>query len=312
MKKLNLIAEKILLLIAIFSSEIAVAQYDTLSFIHVTDLHVIFNQQAYPTQFIEYRKLRQYDQAENRLREFFQTVPLRTKSDMVVATGDLVDFYDINSDAGRKLEIQVEQFARLIEEYNTPVLLNIGNHDIFTYYWHDEKLDHTQNAAGRSRAAWIRNFQVFRDGTYYSRLFSVGKTNYHFLFLDNSFYRFLPEDSTSVPYIDKSQLYWLNEQLSEAGTDPVIVFMHIPFREDAGPDNTGDLFKVLTGSSAVKLIFAGHFHKNAVTQYNKTIQVQTGSLATGTENWRLIKLTEDKIMISAPGLTDNEFSVTVR
>jgi len=313
MKRLSLIAGKFLFLITIFTSGIAVAQYDTLSFIHITDLHVIFSQQTYPPQFIESRKnLRQYDQAENRLREFFLTVPLKTKSDMVVATGDLVDFYDINTDSDRRLGIQVEQFAHLLEEYNTPVLLTLGNHDIFSYYWQDDKLTHTQNAAGKSRAAWSRNLPVFRDGTYYSRLFTVGKTNYHFLFLDNSFYRFLPTDTTSVPYMDKSQLYWLNEQLSEAGTDPVIIFMNFPCRDYAGPENTGDLFKVLTGNPAVKLIFAGHFHKNSVTQYNETIQVQTGSLAIGAENWRLIKLTEDQIMISTAGVTKPELSVAVK
>ncbi|MDX9882320.1 MAG: metallophosphoesterase [Prolixibacteraceae bacterium] len=296
----------------------AMAQKDTLSFLHITDLHVIFNQPGYPADLMEYRKQKQYDQGENRLREFLQSVPGKTNSDLVVATGDLVDFFESNTANGRMLDLQAEQFSRLLDDYHVPVFLTLGNHDLFSFNWKNGKLAHHQNSAGQARAAWIRNVPCFRNGTYYSESFQVGKTNYQFIFLDNGFYRFTPEDKFEVPYIDKAQLYWLNARLSESADDVEIIFMHIPLKDPvAQADYSKEIYSALAQHPSVKLIFVGHHHKNEIKRFpsgenKEMVQVQTGSLVQDTNNWRLVRLTENDIRVSVPGKTKNELVIPIK
>lgn len=295
------------------------AQTDTLSVLQITDLHLIFNQEVYNPEMMEYRKQKGYDQGEPRLRQFLQTVPRETKSNMVIATGDLVDFLEGETRDGNLLNIQAEQFSKFLSDYQVPVLLTLGNHDAFTFNWRDNKLYPNQNFAGRARAAWIRNVPCFKDGTYYSKIYQVGKTTYRLIFLDDIFFRFKIEQEEEVenPYMEKSQLYWLKTQLAESDKDIEIILMHIPF--DEGVDQgkiSNELYSVLAARPTVKLILAGHHHKNSIERFtsegnNKIVQVQTGAFAKGIENWRQIKFTENQISISLPGKTENELIIPV-
>jgi 3',5'-cyclic AMP phosphodiesterase CpdA len=239
---------------------------------------------------------------------------------MVIATGDLVDFFEAETTGGRMLDLQAEQFSQLLSDYHIPVFLTLGNHDLFSFSWQNNSLKHHQNFSGRARAAWIRNVPCFKNGTWYSELFQVGQTTYRFIFLDNSFYQFLPEDKTEVPYIDKSQLYWLNEQLYESENDIEIIFMHIPFDDDTRPESSNELYSVLAKNPSAKLILAGHKHRNAVNKFlsgngQTIVQVETGSLVQSppdSQNWRLIRLTENNILVSVPGKTESELVIPVK
>ncbi len=292
------------------------AQTDTLSFLHITDLHVIFHQDIYQYDLAQSRN--HYRPDEISLRQFLQTMPEKTNSNMVVATGDLVDFFEAELMDGKMLDIQSEQFSNLISNYQVPVLLTLGNHDLFSFNWQNNKLKHTQNFSGRARAAWIKNVSCFKNGTYYSQLFQVGQTTYRFIFLDDSFYQLLPDDTTEIPYIDKPQLYWLNAQLHESENDIEIIFMHLPLTEEVlQPGSSNELYSALAKNPSAKLIFAGHNHKNTITSFpsegdKKMVQVQTGALAQSTNNWRKIKLLENQIMVSFPGKTENELVIPVK
>ena len=296
----------------------SLAQQDTLSFIHITDLHVIFSQDCYPVDMMEYRKEKQYDQGENRLRQFLQSVPVSTNSDMVIATGDLIDFFEAETGCAKMLDIQIEQFAHLLDDYNLKVFLALGNHDIFSFRWSDNKLKVSQNNSGRARAAWTRLVPCFKNGTYYSKSFQVGSTTYKLIFLDDSFYWLNPGDKSEIPYVEKPQLYWLNAQLQESVNDVEIILMHIPFA-DSIPQSEyfQGLSSVLTENPSTRLILAGHHHKNIVRSYdssngNELIQVQTGALVLSKENWRLIRLTENNILVSVAGKTENEIVIPVK
>lgn len=291
------------------------AQNDTLSILHITDLHVIFNQKGYHPGMLENRKLKNYDQGENILRQFLKEKPKQTNSDLVVATGDLVDFFEANSTDGKLISTQVKKFSKLIADYRTPVLFTLGNHDGFSFDWQNNKLVHTQNFIGRARALWIRNLSCFENGNYYSQTFQLGQTIYRLIFLDDSFYKFRPDDKTEVPYIDKPQLYWLNDQLNESADDVEIIFMHIPFSNNLlQSGSTNELYEMLSKNSSCKLIFAGHHHRNAVQNFPtkndcEIVQVQTGALVQNTDNWRQIRLTEKNILVSLPGKTETEISI---
>ncbi|MBD8489160.1 metallophosphoesterase [Echinicola sp. CAU 1574] len=294
----------VLFLVLVFGE--AKAQKDTVSILHITDLHVIFNPEAYIEEMMVYRQKKDYHLGEGRFREFLSTVPAKTKSDMVVATGDLIDFFESEVGDGSILDIQTRQFSKLLDEYDVPIHLTMGNHETFTFGWDDSleyKLLHHQYHTGKARALWIRNLEDFKNGTYYSKKLGVGKTQYKLIFLDDSFYEFKEEDDTDVPYISKPQEYWLENELNASQDDVEIIFMHIPFGAKVSEKNA--FYKVLQKHPSCKLVVAGHHHKDIIRNYPNDkdgfVQVQTAALVNSVENWRLIKLTEDQILVSETG-----------
>ena len=302
----------------VFPSGNLLAQTDTLSFLHITDLHIIFNQNGYHPDLMEQRKQKQYDQGEPRLRQFLNTIPRITNSNMVIATGDLCDFFEASTKDGQLLDLQVEQFTQLLNDYNIPVLLTLGNHDAFSYNWHDGKLFPNQNFAGRARAAWIRNNSCFSEGTYYRKIFQVGETTYRLIFLDDIFFSFKDNETTEIPYMDRYQMYWLRDQLDESKEDIEIILMHIPFKNiPKQEEKPTELYSMLAANKSVKLILAGHFHKNSVDmirskENSQIVQVQTNAFASGIDNWRQINLTEDRIFVSFPGKIEYEVIIPIK
>jgi len=295
-----------------------VGQNDTISFLHITDLHTIFQQNTYNPDFLAYRKQKQYDKAEMRLKNFLQEIPQKTKSEMVIATGDLVDFFEVDVRDSKYLESQTKCFAKLIKTSPVPVFCSLGNHDLFSFNWKGTKLEHDQNSSGRARAYWTRNLSCFKNGTTYSKILKVGQTTYRLIFLDNGLYEYDPATKTEIPYIDKSQVCWLKSQLQESKEDVEIILMHIPFNElQNSSESNNELYSILTQDKSVKLILAGHFHKNHVSTYpsvdvNQMTEVQTGTLSQNSNNWRQIRLTEKNIMVSVPGKSEIELTIPVK
>lgn len=289
---------------------------DTLSFLHITDLHVICDQKTFTPDFMEYRK--RYQKDEIILNTFLKDIPKQTKSEMVVATGDLIDFFEVDIRDPKYLESQVRSFSKTIKESPVPVYCTLGNHDLFSFFWKDGKLKHDQNAANRSRAYWVRNASCFHNGTTYSKIIQVGQTTYRLIFLDNGMYEFKPAQKSEIPYIDKAQVCWLKSQLQASPDDVEIILMHIPFEDlKAGTEYDNELYSILKQDNAVKLILAGHTHKNHVSTYPATndkqiTQVQTSTLSKGVNHFRQIRLTENNILVSAPGKSDNEVVIPVK
>lgn len=295
------------------------AQKDTLTLLHITDTHQMFNLENYDKDIVHHREYtRGYKDGNLNFKHFMENTPEQTGSDMIVATGDLIDFFSSTTPQGEDLEYQVEEFARLLDVYHNPLFLTLGNHDIFSYIWGENKVIPNQLQAERARATWIRNFDCFRDGTYYSRTFEVGKTNYRLIFLDNSFYRFKKEENMVNPYIDKPQLHWLKDQLNKTENEIVIILMHLQLTEESAlPESNNELYAALSEASFVKLILAGHFHKGSVKKFptgndHEIVQVGTDALVNSADNWRLIHLTEDDILVSSMGTKDNQLSIPVK
>lgn len=291
-------------------------QKDTLSLLHITDTHLMFNLENYDAEIVNHREnTRGYKGGNYRFERFMQTTPEATGSNMIVATGDLIDFFSATNVAGRSQAYQVEQFARFLDNYPQPLLLTLGNHDVFSYIWGKGRVIPNQLDAERARAAWIRNFDCFREGTYYSRTVEVGEANYRFIFLDNSYYRFKKEENVVNPYIDKPQLHWLKNQLNKSDNETAIIFMHLPLTDKSVlPESNNKLYEVLSNEPSVKLILAGHRHRARVKSFkgegsNEIIQVETAALVRDENNWRHIYLTEDSILVSSMGKMDKEITV---
>jgi len=111
MKKLLSVTLFIILAASAFRSS---AQPDTLSVLHISDLHIIFNSSFYQPDLAQSRQ--HYANGQAPLKEFLLTLPAKTNSSMVFATGDLIDFFEAETNRKEMLGFQVEQFSHLVEE----------------------------------------------------------------------------------------------------------------------------------------------------------------------------------------------------
>ncbi len=286
-------------------------QDETLSFLHITDTHLIFDLDFFHPDLAENRK--GYGKGVGRLTHFVEKMPQKTNSSFVVVTGDLIDFYKGETDDDKMLGYQLEQYVGLTEKSLVPFYFTIGNHDIVSYSWKNGGRASTQDVAGESRALWVKNAPCFKNGTYYSKVFEVGETKYRFIFLDDGYNDFSKNEHVNFPYIDMPQLHWLEGQLEESDNDVEIISMHIPFSSDA-EQTEGGLFPLLAKYPSVKMILAGHNHKNDIAQIDaanghEIVQVRTGAFAQDKDNWRQIKLTDKSITISAPGSMEKEMKI---
>ena len=304
---------------------------DTLTFIQVSDPHICNLTGYHPFLF---QKSQHFGKGIEPLSKFFTSVPVKSKADFVIITGDNIDYYEAETAEGGMLDTQIEQYSRLLDLSKVPVYLTLGNHDIASYYV-DSESTYTSNQfhAGRSRSTWIRNVPCFKDGTYYSRVFEIDKTSFRLIFLDNSYSSTREVSDSLLPFIiDQSQLLWLDSQLKSSPTDVEIIFMHIPLPYGQSADNTifteplgiyssrtkgfFNLLRVLENNSSTRLIFAGHKHINRINNYdfpngNRLTQVMTGGFGYDPNAWRLIKITNNKIIIYLPGSYKTEYIIPI-
>jgi DNA repair exonuclease SbcCD nuclease subunit len=297
------------------------AQNDTLKILHTSDIHTVYNLDKCNPIFYNIRK--RLIGADDSLKNFFRTVPEKVGADAVVITGDLIDYFeaDIN---GEKVANQVEQFNTVIETCPVPLYLTLGNHDI-TSYWINEKDStkmQTQIYADMARAEFIRNISCFENGTYYKKEYQVGKTKYHFFFLDNGASRRLGQ----------TQLDWFNAEVEKIDNEPIVLFLHIYFQVgDVNGDGiyfkkdkptdwpkekdcSSGFLKTLNEQQNIKAILLGHGHSNIWEEINfpsghKIYQIETATLYDKKSNWRLLKFTEDAIIVDKVGTNEVEIEI---
>jgi len=307
------------------------AEPDTLTFIHITDPHVC-NLTGYHPFFIQKRQ--HFGNNAEPLTQFLNSIPKKYQSDFVAITGDNIDYYEAQTEKGGMLDTQIEQYTRLLDASNVPVFLTLGNHDIASYFV-SPVLAYTNNQfnSEQARAAWMRNAPCFKDGTYYSRVFKIDTTTFRFIFLDNGYNPTKELTGETLPFlIDQSQLLWLDAQLKTSTSDVEIIFMHKPLSYSKPADKSilteslsiyssksksYNLFSVLEKNSSTRLLFVGHNHDNIINNYilpngNKLTQVMTGAFGYNHNDWRMIKLTNNNIIIYSSGSSEIEYIIPIR
>jgi 3',5'-cyclic AMP phosphodiesterase CpdA len=255
------------------------------------------------------------------LRQFLQTKPKQLDADVVILTGDMLDFYEAENEKGIIQATQIEQFYdRIYKISPVPLWLTIGNHDIATYWYEgdtpDDRRSFTINA-DKARAAWIRNIACFQEGTYYTQKADIGETEYTLIFLDNHY------SYNKGEYLDDLQSAWLQHQVEKAGVHPVILFMHYYLHVG---DTNGDgiafekndplviddqtcskgLLKILNHHPNIQALFVGHGHENifeSIPMLNghEIVQVQTAAFGRDENNWRFVQFHQDHISVSVAG-----------
>ncbi|WP_161947573.1 metallophosphoesterase family protein [Proteiniphilum saccharofermentans] len=305
---------------------------DTLKFVHLTDVHLILNPISYDSSFVQRRFGKSFPNAQPFVK-FLNSHPMAKKTDFVVVTGDMIDFYEAESTEGGLMGNQIELFHKIMNyETNSVVYLVLGNHDIASY----PKNRYHQNHANIAKLTWVKNLPVFHQGTYYSRIYNVGSTVYRLIFLDNAYLSVRTHKEQAAFIIDRPQLDWLQAQLDESSDDKEIIFMHIPLPTSDNQDekkgnpslsyddyvnktNTQDFLDVLkeTNNASVQLIVAGHIHRNDLFDFNFSEdfsfkQIITGAFRDNIDNWRLFQLTESDIMISIPDSTGQTTKISLK
>jgi len=317
MKKINrLISVRVTIIFCtIFVSGTLLAQpKDTLSFLHVSDIHLIFKLAKFQPNLAETRK--HYANGVVPLKSFLKKAPAKTDADFVIVTGDLVDFSEGETTGGKMSGLLIDHFARTMKRQKTPLYLTLGNHDVAAYSWIGTSLSSSQKNAGKSRAHWIRSVPCFREGTYYSRNVTVGHTTYQMIFLDNSYNTVEKNKPVSVPFLSREQMQWLEARFADSPDDVEILFMHIPMNPGmAGFVENNSVYSVVSRQPSLRLVCVGHNHRNEMKEFQNAeshfYQVQTGAFARDPQNWRVIRLTEDNILVSSPGETEIERIISV-
>jgi 3',5'-cyclic AMP phosphodiesterase CpdA len=301
----------------------------TLNILHTSDIHIVYNLDEFHPVLAAKRAV--VRNTIDSLEAFFSSVPKQVKADAVIITGDMLDIYAGESKSHKLLAGQIEQFRSLYDECPVPLYLTLGNHDLSRYTVNEatSTVVVSQTDAGQARAAWIRTIPCFNNGTYYEKIFKVGATNYHFIFLENGYSL---HDGGRV--IDKGQLDWLQERMSNAGGDPVVLFFHIYFSvgdlngdgiffKENGPLDwpseklcSEGLLKVLNENKNIKAMVVGHGHSSVTEKIrfpggHSIYQIETGSATEGLSNWRLFQFTENKITVSQPGGKKTEINIEV-
>ena len=314
-----------LLLFSQFHTMFAQEKKDTLQFVHLSDLHLIFSPEIYNDSFINGR-YNYFWKDSNPVKNFFKTTAPSIEADFIAITGDLIDFYEAETNDGRMLATQIEQFKRFTDSItNQTLYLTLGNHDITSY----PKGSYNQNSANMARSSWVKNVPVFSNGTYYSRIYEVGSTTYRLIFLDNSYFSGRTNKEQADFIIDIPQLDWLKSQLKESSYDKEIIFMHMPlpsynsdeqtYDEYIERSRTSEFMNIITetDNSSVQVIVAGHRHKNEIHLFDfpdkpSFTQVLTGAFGNSVENWRIIELTESDIIIHEPHLSNDQLKIPLK
>jgi 3',5'-cyclic AMP phosphodiesterase CpdA len=311
----------------IFTLSVFSQNVDTLNILHTSDIHTLFNVDEFNPVLANVH--RHNSTNTDSVRLFFQVVPKRMRADAIVITGDLVDIYEGESTSSRMLSSQIEQFRALVDRCPVPLYLTLGNHDITSYSVNsvEHKIVESQTCADRARASWIRNIPCFSNGTYYAKAFPVGHTKYHLIFLDNGYSL---HDGGRV--IDKTQFDWLKEQVSNVGSEPVVLFFHIYFSvgdlngdgitfKENGPMDwptekqcSDGLLKLVNENKNIKAMVVGHGHSNIFEGIrfpsgHKVYQIETGSVSEGASNWRLFQFTQNSIVVSHSGTRKAEIKI---
>ncbi len=196
----------------------------------------------------------------------------RPKLDFVMFTGDMVN---------KPLRKELKEFLTIAQDINSPWYVAFGNHDVCI------------------------------GGALTKKLYfeTVGEYNSKFKFR-NSYYSFVPKKGFKVIVLDsiiddhlssngrisEKQMQWLDEELKKTKkSDVILVFLHVPVIEPFPSSshkllNGDELFEHLSRSSNPIGVFTGHYHMTKVIQKGNILFVNTPSLVSYPNAFRIIKV----------------------
>ena len=110
-----------------FTTSLAQEADEVYKVVQLSDTHLC-NLDGYHPAFVQSRS--HYGDGVESLRQFLTSRSRQMHVDAIIITGDLIDFFEAETAGGSWLSTQIEQFAPLFNQSETPLLMTLGNHNI--------------------------------------------------------------------------------------------------------------------------------------------------------------------------------------
>ena len=200
--------------------------------------------------------------------------------DFVMFTGDMVDTPTVDN---------YKSFYTILSELDYPSLNSFGNHDSSVCIsCSDEcssglKIDEVLNFVKKC------NPNYMFDNTYYA---FTPKTDYRIIVLDSV----IRNEVTSNGYLTDEQLVFLDNELSQNQDKVVVIFQHHPpvepFKsDDHSIKNTDKYLEILRKYKNPIIVLSGHYHATKIIKEKNLVFVNSPSLVSFPNAFRVIKIT---------------------
>ncbi|MCU0612998.1 MAG: metallophosphoesterase [Candidatus Eisenbacteria bacterium] len=252
---------------------------DDFYFIHITDAHL-------PTDLYYYQNGAETDSSEvTDLREVIEDINIINPA-FVLLTGDLIHEGELEGFLGRRVYTHAQ---RLLTEFDTPVFLTAGNHDVGGW-------PSTPPPAGTARREWWRFFGWERldapgPGAHgHTQDYSFDYGPVHFVGLeayDN--YDMWRLDIYGETSFGEEQLMWLVDDLNSAsGSTSQVLFHHFDFADQLNLSQLG-----------IDMALWGHIHDNWGSISSPPYDLATNNVCGGERSYRLIRVSNGILQPSA-------------
>jgi predicted MPP superfamily phosphohydrolase len=205
--------------------------------------------------------------------------------DFVITGGDLV--FDVLRGNFNRSDSLFQTYSNTMKQFNMPVYNTIGNHELFGIYKEsDIKKDHPDYKYGMyERYLGKRYYSFDHKGWHFISLCSIDE-----------------KDQKYIGVIDKEQLEWLKNDISQVDVNtPIVISTHIPFistynqRYPKGkikevPNElwiyNRDEILELFNDYDLRLVLQGHMHWIEDLNIQGNTRYITGGSVAGRPSWR--------------------------
>ncbi|MGN1125187.1 MAG: metallophosphoesterase family protein [Candidatus Gastranaerophilaceae bacterium] len=191
--------------------------------------------------------------------------------DFVFFTGDIVDV---------PFEKNMRLFFEHANKLKYPYYAVPGNHDICVGGYLNKEMFASLMRENNKNYTFSK--------TYYS---FTPKTGYKVIALDP----IIDNRITANGELPQEQLNFLDKELSKAGNNIVLIFMHVPLKQPFSSDshrllNATQMYDILKKYNNPIGIFTGHYHTTKVTQEENIVHVSTPALISYPNAFRFITI----------------------
>ena len=245
---------------------------DDYYFVHITDSHM-------PTHFFYEDQEGITDTSElNDMYEVIKDINL-IQPEFVLFTGDIINEGELEDFECRRNHTRS---IELLKRFEVPVYIVSGNHDLGGW-------DATPPPAGTARKEWWRFFgwrqrEIPPTNTeYLTQDYSFDYGNEHYVGLeayenDGSYDNYMFDVYGATSFIP-SQISWLENDLSEAGSKTKVLFYHYDYKDQINLTNLG-----------VDMALYGHIHRDEGSTSSYPYNLATDNICDGTRAYRIIQV----------------------
>ena len=262
----------------------AYSTFASLKFIQLSDVHFLENGTNTTFKMIG-ESPRLLDDAVNQINE-------QSNIDFVMITGDLLD---------KGFEKELRAVLPHLNNLIYPWYFAFGNHDRCVGGYLDTKLYMDMVKKSNPNYKFEKSYYAFTP-----------KKGYRAIVLDD----IITDEITSQGYIGDEQFNWLKKELDKASKDTVLIFMHVPLIEPFPSPNhkMRNAVKIMTLIESYKNpigVFQGHYHATKIVQHDNVLYVNTPSLVSYPNAFRMVNITnyKDKVVFEFSWIETREKTI---